>query len=651
MSAADVAVGMMDGAYFTSRNELLTFFNTLLNVQLTKIEQTASGAIACQLTEYLFPNSIPMTKVNWAAKSSHEYVGNYKLLQKAFTRNKVQRYVDVDKLIRGKYQDNLEFCQWLKAFFDMQNGGNNAREGYDPVAVRAKGKGGKTVPVMTKAKGAANAGSNGRARASVRPSSSSVSSSSGRSAKNGPVVGKARIGSSASSSSSSSAAAPSRSSPRRMTSSSSSTSTTTSTTTTTAASARSSRPVRERPVPTQKENNSATNLPKTSRKPTTTTTTSSSSTPSSISTAQVKKQYQSEINKLQHQNTTLQTQLTDLQLLSTEIELNMTTVESERDFYFEKLRGIEVMLQVYKEKEESGELLSPRGSGGGEMKRVIEKIFKVMYAAAEDNVVVDDEGNIVGDVAMDDSFVQNNNESFGSIRPHAQDELDDDDDDDELLTSGIVDPVEAPLAVEQVNVAQLSDDDDDDDELLTSGIISPVNEVVLASLSDTVENIDVAAQPKLDGDDDDDDDDDELLTSGIISPVNEVVLASSDAVENIVVSTQPELDDDDDDDDELLTSGIISPVNEVILATSDAVENIVVSAQPELDDVDDDDDELLTSGIDSGDDAVPEDDATNRSAENARIISQLVGDNDELNDNGSSDEEELLVDDASQDEY
>ena len=73
----------------------------------------------------------------------------------------------------------------------------------------------------------------------------------------------------------------------------------------------------------------------------------------------------------------------------------MTTIESERDFYFEKLRGIEVMLQVYKEKEESGELLwSPRGSGGGEMKRVIEKIFRVMYAAAEDNVVVDDEGNV-----------------------------------------------------------------------------------------------------------------------------------------------------------------------------------------------------------------------------------------------------------------
>ena len=56
----------------------------------------------------IFPGSIPMQRVNWEAKSDYEYIQNYKLLQQAFAKNKVQRYVDVDKLIRAKYQG--EYC-------------------------------------------------------------------------------------------------------------------------------------------------------------------------------------------------------------------------------------------------------------------------------------------------------------------------------------------------------------------------------------------------------------------------------------------------------------------------------------------------------------------------------------------------------------
>mgnify|MGYP001963285773 FL=1 len=32
-------------------------------------------------------------------------------------------HIQVDKLIKARYQDNLEFCQWIKRFFDLNYSG------------------------------------------------------------------------------------------------------------------------------------------------------------------------------------------------------------------------------------------------------------------------------------------------------------------------------------------------------------------------------------------------------------------------------------------------------------------------------------------------------------------------------------------------
>ena len=43
-----------------------------------KIEDTCSGAIACQLIDAHFPGKVPMQKVQWDARNDYEYVNNYK---------------------------------------------------------------------------------------------------------------------------------------------------------------------------------------------------------------------------------------------------------------------------------------------------------------------------------------------------------------------------------------------------------------------------------------------------------------------------------------------------------------------------------------------------------------------------------------------
>lgn len=98
----------------------------------------------------LYPNTFTFSKVKWDCKNDYEFVENYKILQQAFDKNGVKRHIDVPKLIKAKYQDNLEFCQWLKAFFEKNYNG----EPYE-AAARRKGQdlfylGGTSVPPVAK---------------------------------------------------------------------------------------------------------------------------------------------------------------------------------------------------------------------------------------------------------------------------------------------------------------------------------------------------------------------------------------------------------------------------------------------------------------------------------------------------------------------
>ena len=70
--------------------------------------------------------------MKWAAKHEYEYVENYKVLQAAFDRNGIKRHIDVGKLVKCRYLDNLEFCQWLKAYFEKNYNG----EEYDALGRR-----------------------------------------------------------------------------------------------------------------------------------------------------------------------------------------------------------------------------------------------------------------------------------------------------------------------------------------------------------------------------------------------------------------------------------------------------------------------------------------------------------------------------------
>eukprot|EP00617_Octactis_speculum_P002175 CAMPEP_0185770642 /NCGR_PEP_ID=MMETSP1174-20130828/60301_1 /TAXON_ID=35687 /ORGANISM="Dictyocha speculum, Strain CCMP1381" /LENGTH=314 /DNA_ID=CAMNT_0028456169 /DNA_START=1 /DNA_END=945 /DNA_ORIENTATION=- len=312
---------MMDGAYFVGRKDILDWINELLDLNICKIEETCSGAVACQLIDAHFPGKIPMSKVNWEAKNDYEYISNYKVLQTAFGKLKIDRAIDVEKLVRGKYQDNLEFMQWFKGFCDRHQ--NSAD--YNPAERRSKGKGARKLAGRS-----AGGSSSDKTR-------SSASSSTG-----------------------------------------------------TGSSTRSSATQQRRPPRTQataRSDASASN------------TASMEKDKENWAQSQTRPRRDNAKSSSGRANdeaaAALQAKLEDVEEKNRDLQLTVDAVEKERDFYYDKLRDIEILLQNKQEAQPEEETESA----------VMNDIFKILYATTEEFVAVGDDGNPVvsNDEAKDEA--------------------------------------------------------------------------------------------------------------------------------------------------------------------------------------------------------------------------------------------------------
>jgi len=114
-----------------SRTDLLLWLNELLQINYNKVEQCGSGGAYCQILDSIY-GDLPMNRVKMNAKHEYEFVANYKVMQNVFKAKKIDKPIPVEKLVKCKMQDNLEFLQWMKRFWDANYGG----QGYDAVARR-----------------------------------------------------------------------------------------------------------------------------------------------------------------------------------------------------------------------------------------------------------------------------------------------------------------------------------------------------------------------------------------------------------------------------------------------------------------------------------------------------------------------------------
>ncbi|AEO58164.1 hypothetical protein MYCTH_2305340 [Thermothelomyces thermophilus ATCC 42464] len=121
-----------------SRQELVQWLNNLLQLNITKVEQCGTGAALCQVYDSIFLD-VPMSRVKFNVNTEYAYIQNFKILQNTFTKHNIERSIPVEALVKCKMQDNLEFLQWTKKFWDQYYPGGE----YDAVGRR---KGAQVAP-------------------------------------------------------------------------------------------------------------------------------------------------------------------------------------------------------------------------------------------------------------------------------------------------------------------------------------------------------------------------------------------------------------------------------------------------------------------------------------------------------------------------
>lgn len=107
-----------------SRHEMLNWVNDSLQAEYKKIEELSNGAAYAQLMDMVFPGTVALKKVKFRTNLEHEFIQNFKHVQAAFKKVGCDKEIPVNRLVKSRFQDNFEFLQWFKKFFDANYDGH-----------------------------------------------------------------------------------------------------------------------------------------------------------------------------------------------------------------------------------------------------------------------------------------------------------------------------------------------------------------------------------------------------------------------------------------------------------------------------------------------------------------------------------------------
>lgn len=137
------------------------------------------SAALCQVYDSIFLD-LPMSRVKFNANTEYAYLENFKILSNTFRKHGLDRPIPVQDLIKCKMQDNLEFLQWTKRYWDQYYPGGD----YDALA-RRKGAPAGAAPSMPPSARTSTGGAGARRPAGGAASAPRTTSRSGMGAASG----------------------------------------------------------------------------------------------------------------------------------------------------------------------------------------------------------------------------------------------------------------------------------------------------------------------------------------------------------------------------------------------------------------------------------------------------------------------------------
>ena len=100
-------------AYYCQKSELLSWASSILELKITNLDQTSTGAIFCQLLDACHPGTVRMNKVNWKANCETDYIANFKIFQQGLNENNIEKRIDIKRLVAGKQNELNELMRWI----------------------------------------------------------------------------------------------------------------------------------------------------------------------------------------------------------------------------------------------------------------------------------------------------------------------------------------------------------------------------------------------------------------------------------------------------------------------------------------------------------------------------------------------------------